>query len=130
MKAHAGVEDIKNKKCEECQLKQPSFSLPAEGRTRWCGGCAKGHVGAVNIRKQKAGVAAERKRKAEGARMAREGEVKARKDAAAAAKTEKQQRDVVATARKQEGVVSDDMGEVPLAEWELVEGEAWVGGGV
>ena len=81
--------------------------------------------GAVNIRKQKAGVAAERKRKAEGARMAREGEVKARKDAAAAAKTEKQQRDVVATARKQEGVVSDDMGEVPLAEWELVEGEAW-----
>ena len=32
----------------------------------------------MNIRKQKAGVAAERKRKAEGARMAREGEVKAR----------------------------------------------------
>ena len=133
--------------------------------------------GAVNIRKQKAGVAAERKRKAEGARMAREGEVKARvvsigklkqynqkmceacgliKQPCYGLASEGKKRWCLgcglftlplpvclplpcASARqrarkkalnhwqkcKQEGVVSDDMGEVPLAEWELVEGEAW-----
>ena len=50
MKAHAGVEDIKNKKCEGCGLKHPSFGLPAEGKKQWCSGCAKVHTGAVNIR--------------------------------------------------------------------------------
>ena len=35
--------------CEGCGLKQPTFGVPAEGgRKRWCGGCAKGHAGAVN----------------------------------------------------------------------------------
>ena len=37
------------KKCEDCQLKQPSFGLPAEGRTRWCSGCAKAHAGAEDV---------------------------------------------------------------------------------
>jgi hypothetical protein len=36
-----------NKKCEDCQLKVPSFGLPAEGKKRWCSGCAKAHAGAV-----------------------------------------------------------------------------------
>ena len=27
----------------------PSFGLPAEGRRRWCGGCAKTHAGARDI---------------------------------------------------------------------------------
>jgi hypothetical protein len=131
------LKQYKQKMCEACGLiKQPCYGLASEGKKRWCLGCGLFTLplpvclplpcaSARQRARKKAGVAAERKRKAEGARMAREGEVKARKDAAAAAKTEKQQRDVVATARKQEGVVSDDMGEVPLAEWELVEGEAW-----
>ena len=29
------------KMCEGCGLKQPSYGLPAEGRKRWCAGCAK-----------------------------------------------------------------------------------------
>ena len=29
------------KMCEGCGLKVPSYGLPAERRTRWCGGCAK-----------------------------------------------------------------------------------------
>ena len=37
------------KKCEDCQLKGPSCGLPAEGKARWCGGCAKGHAGAVAV---------------------------------------------------------------------------------
>ena len=131
------LKQYNQKMCEACGLiKQPCYGLASEGKKRWCLGCGLFTLplpvclplpcaSARQRARKKAGVAAERKRKAEGARMAREGEVKARKDAAAAAKTEKQQRDVVATARKQEGVVSDDMGEVPLAEWELVEGEAW-----
>jgi hypothetical protein len=40
-----------HKKCEGCRLKQPSFGLPSEGMTRWCAGCAKGHVGAETLRK-------------------------------------------------------------------------------
>ena len=35
--------------CEDCALRQPSFGLPAEGRTRWCGGCAKAHAGARDV---------------------------------------------------------------------------------
>ena len=38
-----------NKKCEDCQLKVPSFGLPAEGKKRWCSGCAKAHAEAVDI---------------------------------------------------------------------------------
>jgi hypothetical protein len=41
--------DINTKKCEDCQLKAPSFGLPAEGKARWCGGCAKAHTGAVDV---------------------------------------------------------------------------------
>ena len=37
------------KKCETCQLKQPNFGLPAERKSRWCAGCAKGRAGAVNL---------------------------------------------------------------------------------
>ena len=33
------------KRCEDCALKVPNFGLPAEGRKRWCGGCAKAHAG-------------------------------------------------------------------------------------
>jgi hypothetical protein len=44
-----GAVNVVTKKCEECQLKQPSFGLLAEGKTRWCSGCAKGHVGAVDV---------------------------------------------------------------------------------
>ena len=45
------VPDLASKKCEGCQLKHPSFGLPAEGKKRWCGGCAKGHAAAVNVGK-------------------------------------------------------------------------------
>ena len=31
--------------CEDCGLKKPNFGLPAEGKKRWCAGCAKGHAG-------------------------------------------------------------------------------------
>jgi hypothetical protein len=41
--------DVVNKKCEDCQLKQPSFGLPADRKKRWCGVCAKGHAGVVNV---------------------------------------------------------------------------------
>ena len=37
------------KMCEGCGIKQPHFGLPAEGRKRWCGGCArKNHPSAVS----------------------------------------------------------------------------------
>ena len=37
-------------KCEGCGIKAPSFGLPGEGKKyRWCGGCAKGQAGAVNM---------------------------------------------------------------------------------
>ena len=45
--------NVKNKKCEGCQLKVPSFGLPAEGKARWCSGCAKAHVGAADIMNKK-----------------------------------------------------------------------------
>jgi hypothetical protein len=38
-----------NKKREGCSLKQPKFGLPAEGKKRWCSGCAKAHAGAVDV---------------------------------------------------------------------------------
>jgi hypothetical protein len=41
--------DLVNKKCEGCQLKQAHFGLLSDGKKRWCGGCAKGHMGAVNV---------------------------------------------------------------------------------
>jgi hypothetical protein len=41
--------DVKNKKCEDCELKLPTFGLPAEGKKRWCSGCAKAHAGAVDV---------------------------------------------------------------------------------
>jgi hypothetical protein len=54
-KAHTGAVNVVNKKCEDCQLKLPSFGLPSEGtsvrdrKVRWCSGCSKGHVGAENL---------------------------------------------------------------------------------
>ena len=46
--------DLVNKKCEGCQLKRSSFGLLAEGKKRrWCAGCAKGHAGAVFVKKKK-----------------------------------------------------------------------------
>jgi hypothetical protein len=42
--------NVKSKKCEDCGPKQPNFGLPAEGKKQWCAGCAKGHVGAVDLR--------------------------------------------------------------------------------
>ena len=41
---------MKQKRCEDCKLKQLSFGLPAEGKARWCAGCARGHDGALNLR--------------------------------------------------------------------------------
>ena len=44
---------VAGKTFEACQLKQPSFGLPAEGKARWCSGCAKAHAGAVNVSSKK-----------------------------------------------------------------------------
>jgi hypothetical protein len=44
---------IVSKQCEDCQLKAPSFALLAEGKARWCPGCAKAHVGAVDVSNKK-----------------------------------------------------------------------------
>ena len=41
--------NVKHKKCEGCQLTRPHFGLPAEGKVRWCAGCAKAHAGAVDV---------------------------------------------------------------------------------
>jgi hypothetical protein len=38
------------KRCEDCQLKAPSFGLRSEGKERWCSGCAKAHEGSVNVK--------------------------------------------------------------------------------
>jgi hypothetical protein len=45
--------DLNSKKCEDCSLKLPSFGLPAEGKKRWCAGCAKAHAGAVSVNRKK-----------------------------------------------------------------------------
>ena len=39
--------------CEGCGLKRPNFGLPAEGKVRWCDGCAKAHAGAEEVKKKK-----------------------------------------------------------------------------
>ena len=44
---------MSTKKWEDCQLKQPHYGLVLEGKTRWCGGCAKAHAGAVDIARKK-----------------------------------------------------------------------------
>ena len=44
-----GAVDWSGKKCEGCQLKRPTFGLPAEGKARWCGGCAKAHAKAAPL---------------------------------------------------------------------------------
>jgi hypothetical protein len=39
-----------SKKCEDCRIKRPHFGFIAEGRSRWCGTCAKtAHPGATDI---------------------------------------------------------------------------------
>ena len=43
----------KQKMCEDCGLKQPSYGLPSDGKKRWCAGCGKGHKGAQYMQKQK-----------------------------------------------------------------------------
>ena len=40
------------RKCESCQVKQPNYGMPAEGKARWCAGCAKGQAGAVRMWKK------------------------------------------------------------------------------
>ena len=42
----------KQKMCEGCGLKQPSYGLASEGKVRWCLGCGVAE-GAVLVRKQK-----------------------------------------------------------------------------
>ena len=40
--------------CEDCGLKRPTYGLPAEGRQRWCAGCAAAHGrGAVSLQQKK-----------------------------------------------------------------------------
>jgi hypothetical protein len=34
-------------------MKYQNFGLPTEGQTWWCGGCAKGHVGGMNVGSKK-----------------------------------------------------------------------------
>ena len=41
--------NVSNKKCEACGLKFPIFGLPADGKARWCSGCATAHKGAENV---------------------------------------------------------------------------------
>jgi hypothetical protein len=41
--------DLVTKKCEDCDLVAASFGRLAEGKKRWCFGCAKAHKGAVNV---------------------------------------------------------------------------------
>jgi hypothetical protein len=41
--------------CEDCVPKAPTFGLVAEGKKRWCAGCAKRHMpGSVDVAKRKA----------------------------------------------------------------------------
>jgi hypothetical protein len=40
--------------CEDCVPKAPTFGLVAEGKKRWCAGCANRHAGAVLLQKQRA----------------------------------------------------------------------------
>jgi hypothetical protein len=47
-KAKAKAKTTGKSKCEDCGLKGKSYGLPAEGKKRWCAGCAKAHVGAVD----------------------------------------------------------------------------------
>ena len=42
-----------HRKCEGCELKLPSFGLPAEHKRRWCAGCARAHAGAVDLYSKK-----------------------------------------------------------------------------
>ena len=41
------------RKCESCQVKQPNYGMPAEGKARWCAGCAKAYTGAVDVKHPK-----------------------------------------------------------------------------
>ena len=41
--AAADARGIIGRRCEDCALKRPCFGMAAEGRVRWCGGCAKAH---------------------------------------------------------------------------------------
>ena len=53
-KGHVEAVYVSKKKCEDCQLKLPSFGLPGDGKKRrWCFGCAKGHAGAVDVANKK-----------------------------------------------------------------------------
>ena len=68
-----GAVNVSNKMCEGCQLKRPTYGLPAERKKRWCGVCAKGRVGVVNVtnkrlkkKKKKNGVSAPPRRRSIG----------------------------------------------------------------
>jgi hypothetical protein len=49
--AKGAVPKQRHKMCEGCRLKQPTFGLASEGKSRWCAGC--GPEGAVSMKKQK-----------------------------------------------------------------------------
>ena len=51
-KSQAGAKCLasRNKKCEDCKQKLPSFGVKApagDGKRRWCGACAKSHANLV-----------------------------------------------------------------------------------
>ena len=48
-----GARDLMSKRCEDGKLKVPSFGLPAEGKVRWCAGCARGHGGAQDLKSKR-----------------------------------------------------------------------------
>ena len=50
-KGHVGAKSLVHTKlCEVCNLKQPSYGLPATKRVRWCAGCAAGQAIAVCLK--------------------------------------------------------------------------------
>ena len=40
-----GAVEVKNKKCEDCGMKQPSCGLPDDRRRRWCKPCSEARAG-------------------------------------------------------------------------------------
>ena len=44
-KGRAGLADVRSKKCEDCEAKEPSYGLAGadgKGKKRWCAGRARG----------------------------------------------------------------------------------------
>ena len=50
-KGHVGTKSLGHTKlCEVCNLKVPSYGLPATSKLRWCAGCAAGQAIAVCLK--------------------------------------------------------------------------------